>query len=692
LTVTGAGGCGKTRLALQVATQLQNAETFADGVWLVELASLADPALVPQTVAAAFGVHERPHGGDSRSLVETLVETLRARSLLLLLDNCEHLIETCAQLVEALLRACPQLRILATSREALGIAGETTWLAPSLALPSSQTPPTQIHEVEAVRLFVERASSALPTFQLTAHNVLLVAQICRQLDGIPLAIELAAARVKVLSVEQLAFRLAGALDERFRLLSGGSRTIGRHQTLRAAIDWSFELLSEEERILFRRLAVFAGGFTLEAAESVCSAARPALALPNQGMRSFPQEPGFDVLSLLAHLVDKSLVIVDAERQPTGEVRYRLLETLRQYSRERLCEAGEEETIQERHAQFFLAVVDAADAALNGPDELRTLMRLEAEHDNLREVLRWCQEPHTDPDVRVNLGLQLVAVLWKFWTMRGYHREGFDSMRKLLALPGSTTPPATRLYALNGAGILGQELGDYAAAQLLLEEAAAIATVLGDQTHIASTFLALASNAISQGNLAIARAYAEQSLSIRRQLGNVYDTAQSLVLLGLVPLLQGSYSEAQALFEEGIALLRTRGITNFLAYSLRQLARAMLLQGNVEQAMVNSRESLALNLQLQSQLGIMACLAGFVGILLAHGQLASAAQLSGAVDTLLHSSGLQLLPIERNVYNKNLASLRTQLDEATFAAARKTGSAMTLEQAIAHMVGDPILPA
>lgn len=672
LTLTGAGGCGKTRLALEVATKVQESEAFRDGVWFVELVSLADPALVAQTVAATFGVRDTSRTESNQSLVETLVGTLRWRKLLLVLDNCEHLIGACAQLVDRLLRACPYLHILATSRESLAIAGEIVWLVPSLEVPPAQALSEQIQEAEAVHLFVARATTALPTFRLTNHNAWLVAQICRQLDGIPLALELAAARVRVMSIEQLATRLAGAIGERFQLLSGGSRTAGRHQTLRAAINWSYDLLPENEQRLFRRLSVFAGGFTLEAAEAVCSA--PA----NQSA-----DTDDDLLNLLAHLVDKSLVVVDVERQPGSEVRYRLLETLRQYSRERLREAGEEGAIQERHALFFLTVVEAADAALNGPEELPWLNRLEAEHDNLREVLRWSEESHAQSHGHPQLAVKMIAVLWKFWSMRSYHNEGYATMRKVLAWPEQAAPTKARLHALNGASFLGQELGRYQETQPLLHESLAIATALGDQPDLANTLHVLAGVAVSQGDYEAARRYSEQGLAIRRQLGNAYETAQSLITWGHVPLIQEHYAEAQTLLEEGVALLRTIGHTNLLAYTLRQLARTLSNQQEYQRAFVNCRESLMLNMELQSHSGVIACLAQFVDIALAHGHPLRAARLAGAVETLLKNTGTQLLWIESDLYAANQNRLRTQFDPVQIADAWNDGQSMTLQEAVAY---------
>src|SRR5829696_2051909 len=332
LTLTGSGGCGKTRLALAAATDLL--EEFEEGVWLVELAPLADPSLVAQAVGSTLGVREQP----GRWPTQTLSNYLGSKKVLLVLDNCEHLVEACAELAEALLRFCPELRVLATSREALGITGEVAWPVPSLSLPDLRRLPDieSLPEYESARLFVERAVAVRPDFVLTEQNAAVVAQVCYRLDGIPLAIELAAARTKVLAVEEVADRL----DDCFRVLSAGGRTARpRHKTLHSTMDWSHELLSDEERTLFRRLSVFSGGFSLEAAESVCAGED----VERNG-----------VLELLSHLVDKSLVVA---REEGGETRYRLLETVRQYGSERLSESDEAAEFRERHVGYYLALAE-----------------------------------------------------------------------------------------------------------------------------------------------------------------------------------------------------------------------------------------------------------------------------------------------------------------------------------------------
>ena len=354
-TLTGVGGVGKTRLGLRVANEL--AATFADGVWLVELAGLSDPSLVPRALATVLAVHEQP----DRSMTDVLADVLRPRQLLVALDNCEHLIEACAALVVTLLRACPGLHVLATSREALGVPGEQVWPVPPLSLPdpSSGEALRQLEASEAVRLFVARCRDALPGFALAEQNAPAVVEICRRLDGLPLAIELAAARIRGLTPEQIAARL----DDRFRLLAGGSRTaLPRHRTLRGTIEWSHDLLSEPERILFRRLAVFAGGWTVEAAEGICS---------GDGIAAE------DVLDLLLKLVERSLVVAD---RSGPAVRYRMLETIREYAAERLREAGEEAMLRTRHRDCLLAMAERTIWELQGPNQARLFDEWEADHD------------------------------------------------------------------------------------------------------------------------------------------------------------------------------------------------------------------------------------------------------------------------------------------------------------------------
>jgi predicted ATPase/DNA-binding XRE family transcriptional regulator len=392
LTLTGPGGTGKTRLALRLAAAVL--DQFPDGVWLVDLAPLADPALIAQTIATVLGVREEP----GRALLATLMAYLRDKQLLLMLDNCEHLIDACAQLVDTLLRAAPRLHLLATSREPLGIAGEGFFRVPPLLTPDPHQllPPDQLVQYEAVQLFVARAGAGQSAFELTAATAVPLAHICARLDGIPLAIELAAARTRMLTIEQIAARL----DDRFQLLTGGSRTaLPRHQTLQALIDWGFDLLAPAERTLLLRLAVFASGWTLEAAEAVCEFSIEHDELSKAGDDDVLLNAQFSTLDLLGHLVDKSLVHVD---QVGIAARYRMLETIRQYALEKLAASGEADRVLRRHAQYYLELAEWAETLPWDANWVARMARLEAEHDNLQAALAWSQT--TVGDARIGLRL------------------------------------------------------------------------------------------------------------------------------------------------------------------------------------------------------------------------------------------------------------------------------------------------
>lgn len=500
LTLTGAGGSGKTRLAIKVATDLVN--SFRDGVWWVELAGLNDPALVPQMVAKALGVADVPH----QSLTETLGQYLGARHVLLVLDNCEHLIDASADLAERLLIMCPDLRIMTTSREPLGIAGEVLWLVPTLAVPDPQVKP-QVQSLvanESVRLFVERATAVKSDFQLTDENALTVAQLCQRLDGIPLAIELAAARTRLLTAEQLVARL----NDRFNLLTTGSRTaLPRQQTLRATIDWSYDLLSEAARQLLRRLSVFAGGFTLVAAERICS---------DEQLQSNT------VLDLLGRLVDQSLVLVE---QSANGARYRMLETIREYARDKLAEAGESERLRSRHLDYFIALAETAESDWYGPRRLEWFKRIEREHDNLSAAL----ESSLALSDGLQRGMRLAGVLAHFWAWRTHKAEAAYWLEKFLAASrdpviGSTVHRAKMLW---GAGILAFERAEDLAARQLFQESAALCRALNAQRELGFALLWLGIITRVLGDWKAGRAIVDESVAVLREAGDKWALAYAL---------------------------------------------------------------------------------------------------------------------------------------------------------------------
>lgn len=691
LTLTGSGGCGKTRLALQVAADLL--EDYPDGVWFIDLSVLTDPALVPSTAAATLGIHEEP----GRPALTTLAEALKSRTLLLILDNCEHLVGACAQLAEALLRTCPNLRIVATSREALGIAGEVTWRVPSLSLPQpseiAQTDSlARITQYEAVRLFIERAEAASSGFRVTPQNIGAIVQICRRLDGIPLAIELAAARVKVLSVEQIAARL----DDRFRLLTGGSRTaLPRQQTLRAMMDWSYELLNERERMLFRRLSAFAGGFTLEAAEAVCTD---------------EHIPPYEILDLLTNLVSKSLVVFEERDE---EARYRLLETVRQYARDKLLETGEAARMRDRHRDWFLAFAERAEGALQGPDQALWLKRLETEHDNLRAALEWSS---SDPE----RGLCLASALWLFWYLRGYVSEGREWLKQFLT---AHAPTPLRAKALYGASMLARAQDDYAQATALLEESLklyravndkrGVASVLGnlgviafargdytraaqlhkeslehfrelgDTVGIASALSELGNVALYQSDMARAEELLEESLALSRAAQDDQGVALALRRLGAVLLQKGERARAKALLQESLELYRGLGAVPGMASVLNSLGMVALSEGDPQRADMLLRESLIKYRDVGDKWHIALCLDRLARVAAARGEWERAARLLGAEEALREAIGAPLPPSEHDGREQTLKLTHEHLGEESFAAAWADGYAMKLDQAIAY---------
>lgn len=740
LMLTGIGGIGKTDLCLQVAHQMLPA--FPDGVWLVELAPLSDPALVPQAVAYALGLREASdHAIDAsnpglrttpnRPILQRLLDYLQERHCLLILDNCEHLIEAAAHLAQAILQACPEVKILASSREALEISGEITFQVPTLSMPNIDQPPTfnEWRQFEALQLFVERATSVLPTFQVTPDNITYLVQICRRLDGIPLALELAAARVKVLSPEQIAARV----DDRFHLLTSGSRTaLPRQQTLRALIDWSWELLTPTEQRLLPRLSVFAGGMNLAAVEAICA---------SDGLDVY------DILDVLSQLVDKSLVMV--RRDQEQETRYWLLETIRQYAQERLEPTGQTATLRQRHLHYFLNLAEQAESALFGPHQAAWLQRLDQELDNLHLALKWALEMDRETGVR------LITTIWPFWDGR-YISAGEAWLSKLLA-QADLIAPALRAQAFWISGRFNRQLGHFDRARFLLQKSLALYRELNDPQRVARCQLFMtwfmeqeerqaillenlayfrtagdklgAAEALSylgffagqQNNYEQARHYLRQSESLYRELGHLAGIAHVLNFLGTYAFLQEEYDTARSLLEESLAMdgeLGSRRSSGILMH----LGQLHFRQGNNQQAQTYLEKSLSLSQQtgehlssswimahlghvhlragdlaqarhflvkslrrfqaMRDKIGVDYILEGLAGLAVSQKQPAQAVRLLAWTEATRAALQNPRPPSEQADVGRDMAAIREMLDEEAYVAAYAEGKAMTMAEVIA----------
>jgi non-specific serine/threonine protein kinase len=692
LTLTGSGGSGKTRLALHAAAGLLS--EYADGVWWVELASLFDPALVPQEIGAALGLRDEA----KRPLLDQLGDHLHGKSLLLVLDNCEHLIAACATCADVLLHAAPDLRILVTSIEPLAIAGETTYRVPSLRVPDPEhlPPPAGLAQFEAVRLFVERGAAVQPGFAVTEANGAAIADICQRLDGIPLAIELAAARIKMLSVEELRIRLGDQL----RVLTGGSRVaLPRHRTLRATLDWSYGLLAEPERILLRRLAVFVGGWTLEAAEAIC------------GGDSLPEA---EVLDYLASLVDKSLVILE---WPNEAGRYRTLETVRQYASEKLVSSGETQRLRDEHVRYFLSLAEAAVPHLRGSGHLKWLRRLEGEHDNLRTALGWSveSEPH--------LALRLAGALWGFWFHLGHSVEGYEwALRTLQAAPDA--PARDRMRGLyTAADFAGLRLGRLSEAIALAEESLALGRETGDALAVAISLHQLGIVAIYRGNydeaerlcqegLAVARAAHESwpagfllqdiglirvalgadeaaerffmaALETHRERGDDWPNTYILRDLGSLAERRGDAERAESLYRQSLSLALEYGDRPVISYDLVCLGRLALRGGELATASQQLTESLRMEWGMASTSDMPEPLDLLAELVLAQDDPLRAARLAAAADAVREELKLVLSPAETGDHDRLLAAVRDRLAPAAFEAAWAEGRALGLDRAVAY---------
>jgi predicted ATPase/DNA-binding CsgD family transcriptional regulator len=685
--LVGAGGVGKTRLALRLAEQ--GVDSYPDGVLLAELAPLADAALVPQVVARAVGVREQA----GEPITQTLKQALRFRRMLLLLDNCEHLAQACAELAEDLLGACPDLRILVTSREPLGTSGEVAWRVPSLSVPDSHRAPTaeQVLAHAATQLFVERATAARPEFQMTSQNAPAIIELCRRLDGIPLALELAATRVRLLSVEQIVARL----DDRFRLLAGTLRTAPpRQRTLRATLDWSFALLEDSERQLFNRLSVFAGGWTLDAAEAICAGDRI--------------DSG-DVLDLLGRLVDQSLVVAD---HGGDRVRYRLLETVRQYAAEKLADIAESASIGRRHRDWFLAQAESSQLELFDP---RHVAWLADELDNLRAGLHWSIERS-----EVEPGLRMAIAVSAFWHQRGAYAEGRACFGEVLRLPGvEAAPSSTHALALLRAALLAALQSDLLSARALCDESLTIVRRSGDMPvladaecvigiiawrhgdleaaeahfeegrflshahgHAATEFyclLNLALVALERGDPA-AEEFARKSLALAERIGHARGRPSALYALGRAAASLGRMGEARVSLEEALALHRLNVDRDGIEVTLRGLAQHLLDQGEASGARTLLAESLALAHEGGDQLEMARALEGLVGTAVTTDPR-RAVRLAAAATTLRKALRAISYPKDRERLDDWLEVAHSRLGQPAYEMAWNQGQALSPEQAV-----------
>ncbi len=668
VTLTGVGGGGKTRLAIQAAHEI--ATDFPDGAWFIDLAPITETTNIASTCAAVLGLREQADTNTG----ELLFEYARDKTFLLVLDNCEHLHNACATFAQTILQSAPRVRILATSREPLNVLGEALIVVPPLSLPDAEHPTFEkVAHSDAAQLFIARASFILPTFSLNQNNLQAIAQICRRLDGIPLAIELAAARVRTLSPQQIAARLDDALAV---LTRGSSNLPPRHQTMRAVLDWSDALLSEQERVLFRRLAVFAGGFTLEAAEKICGDGEM------ERMRDREQEALYhsitlslhpsSILDLLSNLIDKSLVMVN---ESDGEMRYRMLEPLREYAREKLAAANETDKIAVRHLAYFMELAECAEPEFTGAEQGAWHKRLEAEHDNVRAALSW----HAQTQEQIEMQLRLAGALWRFWYARGHIVEGQRFLTNALA-QGEPTATIARANAYAGLGSLAWLRGEYEQCIQWHEQALAISRELGDLSGAALALDNIAGALIHQTKYEKAQEYLEESLELARGLQDHLLLTFIWMTWGEMERYRGDYAKAQALGKAAHAAAIRAQHVQHIALALNNLGLVATRQGNFTRAIELHRESLEMYRTGGEIRFVPECLEGLAAALDASGDSNKAAILLGASEALRASIDLPIPQIDRPDYERVLASVRAHLNE-TFSSAWAEGRAMTMEQAM-----------
>ena len=645
VTIVGTGGVGKTRLSLQVAADL--AERFADGVWFVPLETVTSPDLVPLAVAGALGLRETA----DRPPIDLIAEHLTSREALLLIDNCEHVAGEVAELAERLLTRSPKLRILATSREPLELAGEAVWRIPGLRAPVSDHPTvSELNECEATRLFLDRAALVRPDFRPGEADIEPIARICRRLDGIPLAIELAAARLAVLSPEEIADRL----EDRFGLLTGGRRTaIPRQQTLRATIEWSFDLLPEAERATLRRLSVFAGGFTVDSAEAVGG------------------EQGAQLLDRIGLLVNKSLVLHDREAR-----RYRMLETILEFGREKLRDSGESNEFAARHLTWCVDVAERAAARLRGPEERRWFELLGLEHDNFRAALDGVVAP-PDPE----MALRLASALGAFWSWKGYAREGGLRLDQALAA-ADPAPSRVRAVACSYAGFLAWNRGEYERARVLLEEAVGTLRDLQETPHLGRALSGLAAVMLNLGDEKAAEALYAERIALGESTGDLVGVATGCNGLGEVARSQRDYPRARDLYERSVAVAREAQLQSGLALFLANLGHALTLVGEHDEARTRFEESIGLAREMGHERILRVCLEGLAAVDAATGHPERAARLLGAVQTITETLGEAIERIDADFIGRVDAMIRDALGAERMEELHAEGRAISREAALA----------
>lgn len=701
VSLVGAGGCGKTRLALRVTAELS--DQYSGGIYWVKLARLADSILVPQAVAKALNVVEQA----GTPLMDTLLESFRDMQMLLVLDNCEHLLGACAQLAEAF-GGCPNLRVLATSREPLGVIGETLYPVLPLALPAAHLSVDEIRRVESVQLFVERARSILPTFGLTAENAETVSAICRDLDGIPLAIELASARVNVLSVKQIQERL----DRRLDLLVSTTRAEERHRTLRAAIDWSYDQLSSLEQLLLQRLTLFTAGFTLSTAESACA---------------WGEIQRKDVLSLLSSLVSKSLVV--AETLQGSEARYRLLETIRQYAQEKLRASREWVSTHDHYLACWLRLTEEVAPKLHEQYQHLWFDWLETENDNIRAALAWALEQQ-----RIEVGMRISIALYSFWQTRAYVREGYAWYERFLHQVDDSVPLAVHVKALTWSSVMTSFLGDADRATARGQEAVALCEAAGDEGRplLAVALIGVASGASAAGDYQTTYAIGERIVELYRELDDLVSLGTGIMILGGIAIALGKHDTARSLLEESIVLARAAGDKTRIALTLNSmgdlarserqvvqalsayeeslsilreigmvtetpailhnLAYACLYEGDIERAQALFYESLEAQRAQNNREGILEGLRGFAALASATGLAAESARLyAAAVANDRGGDSESLWPLEKLEYEHYISMARARLSDAEFEAEQAKGRILSMEQAIEYILNLPFGP-